>query len=412
MIGRRGRDGDNDARVLSAAGAGLDGLNLFVATIQTGFGPFIAVYLTTEGWTQTEIGIALSIGTITAMASQMPGGALVDAVSRKSRVAGFSVLAFAASALVFAVRPTPLFVYLAQALHGFASCTLGPAVVAMSLAVAGKAALGLRLGRNARYASIGNGVGAVVLGACGYYVSNRAVFLLTAAFTLLALTTLRPLSRIDARPSEREAPKATERPSIAGVLADPRLLIFAACTALFTLANAAMLPLASTALTKQAGSIANLLIAACVVLPQLVVALSSPLVGGVAETRGRRGVLIIGFLMLPLRGLLFAVVTSPPLVVAVQALDGIAAAAFGVMVPLVAADIAGRTGHFNFALGFIGFAIGVGSTVGTTLAGWIADRSGDPAAFVTLAAIGAGATLLVWRAMPETRPARDAVTIP
>ena len=35
---------------------GLDWLNLFVANIQTGFGPFIAVFLTTQGWTQTLIG--------------------------------------------------------------------------------------------------------------------------------------------------------------------------------------------------------------------------------------------------------------------------------------------------------------------------------------------------------------------
>jgi len=38
-------------------------------------------------------------------------------------------------------------------------------------------------------------------------------------------------------------------------------------------------------------------------------------------------------------------------------LDGIAAASFGVMVPLVTSDIAGRSGHFNLSLGFIGLAI-------------------------------------------------------
>ena len=42
---------------------GLDWLNFFVANTQTGFGPFIAVYLTTEAWTQVEIGEALSLGT-------------------------------------------------------------------------------------------------------------------------------------------------------------------------------------------------------------------------------------------------------------------------------------------------------------------------------------------------------------
>src|ERR1700736_4099831 len=91
--GERIADGtDSDLR--RAAGRGLDGLNLFVANIQTGFGPFVAVFLTSQGWTQTAVGFALSIGTVTAMASQVPAGALVDAIARKSAVALFSVLAF------------------------------------------------------------------------------------------------------------------------------------------------------------------------------------------------------------------------------------------------------------------------------------------------------------------------------
>jgi hypothetical protein len=101
-----------------AAGRGLDWLNLFVANVQTGFGPFISVYLTTAGWTQTGIGLALSVGTVAAMASQMPAGALVDRIRRKSYVAVFSILAFTISALCFTIAPIPLFVYLAhKALH-------------------------------------------------------------------------------------------------------------------------------------------------------------------------------------------------------------------------------------------------------------------------------------------------------
>jgi MFS family permease len=387
---------------------GLDWLNLFVANIQTGFGPFISVYLTTQGWTLTAIGFALSLGTVTSMASQLPAGALVDAVRSKTAVAACSILAFTASALLFAVQPTPLFVYLAEVLHGFSSCTLGPALVAMSLAVAGEAALGQRLGRNARYGSIGNGIGAALMGACGYYVSERAVFILTALLTLPALVALVPLAGISngaptAQPCARGGASSKQR--IATVLADRRLLIFALCVLLFTLANAALLPLAASALTKRATDNANLLIAACIVLPQLIVALVSPALGQLAATRGRRWVLLLGFAMLPLRGVLFAVLVDPVFVVLIQVFDGIAAASFGVMVPLVTSDIAGRSGHFNLSLGFIGLAIGVGATVSTTLAGWIGDQFGEHAAFLGLAATGLLATLLVGLLMPETRPA-------
>jgi MFS family permease len=391
-----------------SVGRALDWLNLFVANIQTGFGPFIAVYLTTQGWTQTAIGFALSVGTVAAMASQVPAGALVDSARRKSLAAALSILAFTLSALIFALWPAPLFVYLAEILHGFSSCTLGPAIAAMSLALAGRASLGLRLGRNARYASIGSGIGAALMGACGYYVSNQAIFYLTAMLTVPALVALRPLSSLDdARRREEVAHPRSPTPVMA-LLRDRRLLIFAACTMLFTLANAGILPLVSTALTKRLGAGASLMIAACIVLPQLVVAVFSPQIGRFAEARGRRRAMLLGFLALPVRAMLFVVVTNPFAMVLVQALDGLAAASFGVMVPLVTSDVAGRSGHFNLSLGMIGLAIGLGGTLGTPLAGWLADDYGGAAAFAGLASIGSLAFLLLWGAMPETRPAEAA----
>ena len=47
---------------------GLDWFVFFVADVQTGFGPFISVYLTTQKWTQTDIGFVLSIGGIVGAA--------------------------------------------------------------------------------------------------------------------------------------------------------------------------------------------------------------------------------------------------------------------------------------------------------------------------------------------------------
>ena len=396
----------------TAAERGLDWFNLFVGNVQTGFGPYITIYLTTQGWTQTTIGLALSLGTITAMVSQMPAGALVDAARSKSGIALFSMLAFSASALLFAVRPTPLSVYFAEMIHAFSSCALGPTIAAMSLAIAAPATLGLRLGRNARFASIGNGIGAALMGICGYYLSERWVFFLTAFLALPALVPLRPLARAD--PATRLSGQIGKDPAIrqdssrarlGRVLADRRLLVFAACATLFTLGNAAMLPLAASALTARAGSEASLLIAACIVLPQLVVAVLSPSFGELAQTRGRRWILLIGLSALPIRGMLFALLasTAAPIVL-VQLLDGIAAACFGVSVPLITSDIAGGTGHYNFSLGFVGFSIGIGATVSTTLGGWIADRLGDPVAFASLATCGVAAFLLALIAMPETRP--------
>ena len=331
-----------------AAGRGLDWLNLFVANVQTGFGPFLAVYLTTAGWTQTSIGLALSLGTITAMASQVPAGALVDAIRSKSRVAIFSILAFTASALMFAVAPIPLFVYLGQVLHAFSSCTLGPAIVALSLAVAGQSALALRIGRNARFGAIGNAMGAALMGACGYYISERSVFLMTAALTLPAIVAIVPIARFADQPfpqvERRSSQRLPGKERIGRVLGDRRLLIFAGFVMLITLANAALLPLAGSTITKRAADQANLVIAASIVLPQLIMALISPTVGRIAEARGRRLVLLLGSAIFPLRGMLLAITTDPSLVVLFQLLDGIAAACIG-------GDAAARRRRYRRALG-------------------------------------------------------------
>jgi len=204
-------------------------------------------------------------------------------------------------------------------------------------------------------------------------------------------------------PSSRGAHPARVRAPVSSLLTNRALIIFALCAMLFTLGNAAMLPLAGNTLTKEAGNFASLLIAGCIIVPQVVVAAISPTIGKLAEERGRRVVLLIGFSTLPVRGVLFAVLYNPAALVVIQGLDGIAAACVGILVPLIASDIAGRSGRYNLSMGFIGLAIGVGATISTSLAGWIADAAGTPTAYIALALVGLAAVLLAFTAMPETR---------
>ncbi|MBV9757156.1 MAG: MFS transporter [Alphaproteobacteria bacterium] len=395
---------------------GLDFLNFFLANVQTGFGPFIAVYLTAHHWTQVEIGAVLTVGTITGMASQVPAGALIDATPRKRGAAAAAIAAIMLSALLFALRPNPLPVLIAEVLHGFASAMVLPAIAAITLTLVNGRGIGERFGRNARWAAVGNAFAAAAMGAVGYTLGYRPVFLLTAA---IAIPALLALALIRAAPAARPPPRriAAAPPPVAGapwwrLLLDRRVLAFAGCAALFQLANAAMLQLAGGELTKESGTAATAVIAACIVLPQVVVAALSPWVGRAAERWGRRPVLLAGFLALPLRALLFAATASPALMVSAQGLDGIGGAVFGVLVPLIAADLTAGTARFNLCMGTIGFAGGIGAAVSTTLAGAIADGWGVPAAFVALAAAGIAAELLVWTAMPETAPAAEPARSP
>jgi MFS family permease len=383
----------------------LDWLNFLIADVQTGFGPFVAVYLTAHKWTQVDIGFLLTLGTVTAMLSQIPAGALVDAIYKKRAAAAFGILSITFSALLLALFPQRLPAALAEILHGFASCVISPAVAAISLRVVGHAALGERLGRNARFASIGNGLAAAVMGAAGSYVSDTAVFWLTAALGVPALVALHYV-----QPADNSLRARTARPlewrGVRELLEDRRLLIFFGCALLFHLSNAAMLPLAGGEVTKQVGAAANVIIAGCIVAPQIVVALLSPWVGRSAQERGRRYVLLVGWGALPIRGLLMALSPSPYVLIAIQTLGGISAAVFGVMLPLIAADVTRGTGRFNLCMGVIGLAVFIGASFSTALAGWVSDAAGASAAFGTLALAGAAGTALIWFAMPETREER------
>jgi MFS family permease len=381
---------------------GLDLLNFFVADVQTGFGPFVAVYLTTHKWTQVEIGFALTLGTMVALISQIPAGILIDAVRNKRVAAGVALVGVIIAALLLAIQPTVLPVLVAQSLHAFSSCMLTPAIAAISLHLVGHTGLGERLGRNARFAAIGNGLAAGVMGATGAYLSSRAVFVLTALLCIPALLSLFAIGR---GPHARDQTTAEpfDWPGLKLLFSDRRLLAFAACILLFHLSNAAMLPLIGAEITMRSGDFANVIIAACIVVPQGVVAIISPWVGHRAALSGRRPMLLLGWSALPLRGLLLLVLPGAWLPIAAQAVGGISAAVFGVMFPLIAADITRGTSHFNLCMGVLGLALFLGAALSTTLGGWIADLGGVPLAFAVLTLVGVLAALMVWLAMPETR---------
>jgi MFS family permease len=388
---------------------GLDWFIFFVADVQTGFGPFVSVYLTTQRWTQFDIGLVLSAAGFISLLGQMPGGALVDAARSERVVAGVAIITICISALTYAAMPIFPVVLAGSVLHALASCVLGPAMVAISLGLVGHAAIGERLGRNARFASVGNGLAAAVMGACGYLLSARAVFIVTVVLLIPALLALRTISpkEIDPERAHGARPRQTKiKPPVkpGELMRNRPLLIFAGCLLMFHLANGSMLPLMGSVMTMRSARWATLLIAACIVVPQVVVAAMSPWFGKRAEIWGRRPLLLIGFAALPIRGLLFALVSNPLLLVAVQLLDGVTAAVFAVMVPLVVADITRGTGRFNLGQGIIGTATGIGASLSATFAGYMTDRFGSVPAFAGLAVIALAGLTLLWFMMPETQP--------
>ncbi|BAM91153.1 major facilitator superfamily permease [Bradyrhizobium oligotrophicum S58] len=388
---------------------GLDWFIFFLADVQTGFGPFIAVYLTTQKWTQAQIGLVLSIGGIVGLIGQMPGGAIIDAARSERRVAGLAIATIGCCALAYAAWPIFPVIASAATFHAAASCVLGPAIAAISLGLVGPRGMAERLGRNARFASLGNGVAAAVMGTCGYLLSSRAVFLVTF---ILAFPTLIALSRIREREidiarahgvAHQEDREVARLSSLLGLLRQRALLVFALGVFLLQLANAAMLPLMAGVVTTKSSEWAPMLIAFCIVVPQAIVALTSPSVGALAQQWGRRPLLMLGFAALAIRGALFAVVHDPYVLVAVQIFDGVTAAVFAVMIPLTVADVAFGSGHFNLAQGIVGTATGIGASLSTVAAGFVSDRFGSATAFLGLSGVALAGLVLIGLLMPETR---------
>jgi MFS family permease len=392
---------------------GLDWLVFFVADIQTGFGPFVAVFLTTQKWTQVDIGLVLTISGLVSLIGQLPLGAVVDAARSVRAMAALSLVGIGVSAIAFAAWPLFPVVLASRLLHAVASCTLGLALVSISLGLVGETRMSVRLGRNAAFASAGTGIAAGIMGATGYYVSSTAVFFLAGAMVLPALFSLSRIRPTEIGPASDAARGMPTTPAalaegLAELVRNRRLVVFALCVVLFHLANAAMLPLAASMVTLRSSQAATIMVAAAIVVPQFTVTLLSPWIGRWAERWGRRPLLMLGFGALVVRGFLFGATNDPQLLTLFQVLDGVSAAVLGVLVPLTIVDLTRGHGHFNLTQGAVGTAMGIGAATSTTLTGYVSDNFGSHAAFNMLAMLAAVGFIIIVLAMAETKPPPDA----
>ena len=363
---------------------GLDWLNFFIADVETAFGPFVAVYLSAHGWRQGEIGSILTINSAVALATQVPAGLLVDWARRKRLIVAVCIGLVAGGALLIGGFPHYLPVMAGEVMHGLTGGAVRTAVAAIALGLVGHRVLHTRIGRNHRYDALGNAATAAAMGVLGNFASPRAPFFAAAA---LCLPAFGALARIRGREIDYARARSAEgrrepRPARWRELVwNHRLLIFAGCLLLFQFANASMLPLAGERLDRPA--------------PAGLRADHRGAGGGAATGHGgdrrmgsaqgrgvgRKPLLLVGFAMLPVRAVLFAVATGPWFLVGVQVLGGVTAVVIGIMTPLVVADVTRRSGRYNVALGAVSMIAGLGATISTTAIGFMAQSLGFVAGF-------------------------------
>jgi predicted MFS family arabinose efflux permease len=265
-----------------------------------------------------------------------------------------------------------------------------------------------QFGKNQAFNSAGNVACALAIAAVSQFWGNRAIFIVAAALTLPTILSVLSIkgSEIDYRLARGGT--ASDYPNSASsfrrLAEDPVLLAFLACAFMFHFANAAMLPQLGEMLSRGSAASAAPFMSACIIVTQVVIMCSASFIGRFASRHGRKPLLLLGFGVLPIRAILYTLTHWPGALIAIQFLDGVANAIFGVVSVLVVADRTRGTGRFNLVQGALATAVGLGAAFSTTFGGKLIQLFSYRVSFLALGAAAMAAFCLLLVAVPETLP--------
>jgi MFS family permease len=390
----------------------LDLVNFLLADVRGGLGPYVGIFLLGTGqWDQAQIGLVLTVSGLIGISLHAPIGAFIDATRHKRALLIGGVWVLAAGGVAIAWLPTMPVVLAADIVMAVLGAVFAPTVAAITVGLVTREALAARLGRNAACDRAGNIFAAAAAGLAGWAFSIVAVFYLVPLFAVLTTVAVLaiPAGAIDHDRARGLVPAGpADHPHAASwrtLLRHRPFVVLAGSMALFHFANAPILLLLGQRLELAHPGSVTLLMSAAIITAQLVSIPVALLVGARADRWGPKPLLLAGFAALPLRAFLFALTDHPAWVIAGQILDGVSLGTLEALLALVLADIMRGSGRYNAARGVIGTIQGIGGSSSNLAAGLLVVGAGYPAAFLSLAAVAAGATLLVWHALPETAPA-------
>jgi MFS family permease len=338
----------------------------------------------------------------------MPAGELADRTYWKRGLAAFGVAAILASALILALRPVYHWVLVAEVLHGVAAGLTKSSINAISLGLAGRRGISARVGRNFRFAALGNALAAAMMGLAGAYLHSSAIFYAAAALcipTLLAVFLI-PAKEIDYVRARNAARKdhSFSLHRVRDIARNRQLLLFTGCLVLFHFSNASVLPLVSQNLGVERSPDSLVLMSAMMVAPQIIVAAFAPWIGYWSEMWGRKPLLLVAFGCETSRALLFATFAGPSWMFTFQLLDGITGSIMLILTTLVIADLTTGSGRFNLTQGIVAALTGLAAALSTALTGVVAQQFGDGVCFVLLAFVCSIALIALWLLFGETKP--------
>lgn len=388
----------------------LDALNFCNAGIQTGLGPFMAIFYTAvRHWHPGQIGILIACQSLAGILIQAPVGHWVDESHHKKLLTGGAGLIVAAGALGIVLLPSFTAQVAVQIVIGCAVTVFPAATAAFALGMVAKDQFSQRVARNEAFTHSGNVAFAIAAGAVGTALAMQGIFYGAAIFAAGMAPAVFFINESDvsyeaARGGDEAAGDQAQRSSWKDLIKDKRILSFTIAVVIFYFANAATLPLVGEILSKEKhGQQSAWQVAAAVVVAEAVMIGVAAVSGKLADSWGRKPLFLIGFAFLVVRNALTVVSHNQYYLIGLQALDGVAMAIYGILLTLVTADLAKGTGRFNLLQGAVQSAMGLGGVLSNVLFGWIAKSMGFNASFIGLAAVAAVGGIFYQTRMPETK---------
>ena len=377
-------------------------VNFFMADMQSGIGPFVGVFLAQRGWDSGLIGTALTIGNIAGMLITTPIGGFIDTSNHKRAWVIIPGAAVVAGSSIILLWQNFWAVAASQVATAIAGAAIVPAVTGITLGIVGQKGFNRQNGRNQAFNHAGNMVGAAASGFLGWHFGYVSVFLLAATFgaITIACVLMIPPGSIDhraARGSKEEDPDS-QHSALAVLLKHKTLLVLGLALAVFHLGNAAIVPLYGISAVTDSQTNGPSFVATIVVIAQGTMVIASIVGMRVAEKRNYWLLILVSFLMLPLRGLFAFFLTGWWGVVPVEILDGIGIGLQSVAVPGMIARSLYSTGRVNLAQGAVITIQGAGAALSPALGGFIANYIGFSPTFLVLGGLGLAAAA-IWIAL-------------
>lgn len=396
----------------------LDWMNFCMADMQMAIGAFVAIYLTSSRhWNPAQAGVVVAAQSIATMLAQPGFGALIDWSSHKRLIGAVAAGLVTVGALLVLHVPSVLQQVLVQIVIGIAVADFPALIAAISLGIVGKERLAQRIGRNEMFNHSGKAALALLAGGLAAWFGQQWLFYAALSFgvgAILASCAIRnhDIDNQQARAAEvadQNAPsvphltKAASTLSIADLFQDRRIPIFLASVILFHFANACLLQLVTESLAHGRDEHSSFYVSACIIVAQCVMIPVAWVASRLTERVGRRSLFLLCYLIVGLRALLFAFGRNDWYVIAVQSLDGVAAAIFGVLWTVINSDLARGTGRFNFLQGVVASSWYLGAFLSNLMGGYLANRLGFQSSFLCQAGIAAVGFLFFLLLMPETK---------